>query len=111
MFRNKRGIPVEANCRIACSRVTLGFRVRIGAMPSQGHHVHVHSDTGRTGKAIPYFSLQSRAKNLKPQRARRTSAEGAEKKLMTAKDAKKGLSLRARQDAHQIQPPCDSCAA
>jgi hypothetical protein len=74
----------------------------------------VHSDTGRTGKAIPYLSLQSRAKNLKPQRARRTSAEGAEKKLkklMTAKDAKKGFSLRARQDAHQIHSPCDSCPA
>jgi hypothetical protein len=77
----------------------------MGAMPSQVKYLHVHSDTGGAGKAIPYLSLESRAKNLKPQRARRTSAEGAEKKLMTAKDAKKGFSLRARQDAHQIQSP------
>jgi hypothetical protein len=80
-------------------------------MPSQIKHLHVHSDTGGAGKAIPYRSLESREKNLKSQRARRTSAEGAEKKLMTAKDAKKGFSLRARQDAHQIQSPCDSCPA
>jgi hypothetical protein len=71
-------------------------------MPSQIKHLHVHSDTGGAGKAIPYRSLESREKNLKSQRARRTSAEDAEKKLMTAKDAKKGFSLRARPDAHQV---------
>ena len=66
----------------------------MGAMPSQVKHLYVHSDTGGAGKAIPYLSLPSTAKNLKPQRARRTSAEGAEKKLkklMTAKDAKKAF--------------------
>jgi hypothetical protein len=79
-------------------------------MPSQVKHLHVHSDTGGAGKAIPYLSLQSTAKTLKPQRVRRMSAEGAEKKLMTAK-GKEGFSLRARQDAHQIQSLCDSCPA
>jgi hypothetical protein len=63
----------------------------MGAMPSQVKYLHVHSDTGGAGKAIPYLSLESTAKNLKPQRARRTSAEDAEKKLMTAKDAKKAF--------------------
>jgi hypothetical protein len=82
----------------------------MGAMPSQVKYLHVHSDTGGAGKAIPYLSLESTAKNLKPQRARRTSAEDAEKKLMTAK-GKEGFSLRARQDAHQIHSPCDSCPA